>query len=406
MKTKLLYTFLLTLLTAGIQAQSFWSEDSDGDLSDDAAAPSGVFTLVAGNNTVTANQTGDPRDVDFFAFTVPAGMILEQLVVDAYNGADAQGFIGIDAGATSDIDFNNPSSGDLLGGTTYGTASIGTDILPAMGNLGGATGFTAPLAEGAYTIWLNQTGGLSEATLNFVVAESTVIWDEAIDGDLSDDGTNPTGAFTLTPDADNIVIANQVGNPRDVDFFTFTVPTDFQLDQLIVVDYVSGDDVAFIAIDEGATTDVDFNNPAAADLLGGTTYGTASIGNDILPAMGNLGGATGFTPPLPAGDYTIWLNQTGAISEVMLNFVLGEALSLDDNSLGNEIAIFPNPVQNNLQISSTENINSIAIFDILGKQINVSSNTSTMDVSSLASGVYLAQITTPTGTVTRKIIKE
>ena len=232
------------------------------------------------------------------------------------------------------------------------------------------------------------------------------VWDEASDGDLSDDGMNPSGPFELSLNG-NTFIANQTGNPRDVDFFTFTIPDGMELSELIVSDYDGTDDVAFIGIDSGTTTDVDFMNPDSGDLLGGTTYGTASIGNDILVAMGNLGGAEGFTPPLASGTYTIWLNQTGGLSESNLNFVVDETLSLEDNVLDQtNISISPNPAQNYFTANSSENIEEITLFDILGKKIKSVSNTTTVNISNLTNGIYLANIQTASGTITKKVIKQ
>lgn len=232
------------------------------------------------------------------------------------------------------------------------------------------------------------------------------VWDENSDGDLSDDGLNPSGPFELSLNG-NTFIANQTGTPRDVDFFAFTIPDGMELSELIVDNYNGVDDVAFIGIDSGATTDVDFTNPSAGDLLGGTSYGTASIGNDILTAMGNLGGADGFTPPLAAGTYTIWLNQTGGLSESTLNFVVDETLSVDDNSIDqNSISIFPNPAKNFIAVSSSENIEEITLFDILGKKILSARNTTTLDMSNLMNGIYLANIQTASGTTTKKVIKQ
>lgn len=247
---------------------------------------------------------------------------------------------------------------------------------------------------------------LSTFFILFCTGLNAQIWDEGTDGDLSNDGSNPSGVFVLEFGIDNTIIANQVGNPRDVDFFAFTVPQDFELQELVIEDYQSADNVAFMGIDSGVTTDVDFMNPMTGDLLGGATYGTASIGNDILPVMGNLGGATGFTPPLPAGDYTIWLNQTGLISEVTLNLVLGEVLGVDDNEARNRLSIHPNPTQGNLQVLSTESIENIELYTILGKEIMAIRNSSAMDISGLADGIYLARITTTSGTTTKKIIKQ
>jgi len=49
----------------------------------------------------------------------------------------------------------------------------------------------------------------------------------------------------------------------------------------------------------------------AAGLLGGDNYGPAEIGTDILAKMGIADlGATDFTPPLGAGDYAVWIQET------------------------------------------------------------------------------------------------
>lgn len=232
------------------------------------------------------------------------------------------------------------------------------------------------------------------------------LWDENVDGDLSNDNTNPSGAFVLEIGSTNTVIASQMLTPRDVDFFSFTVPENSVLQELIIEDYVSSDSTGFMGIDSGLTTDVDFMSPNPSVLLGGTTYGTSSIGNDILPAMGNLSGAEGFTPPLAAGDYTIWLNQTGSVSEVTINLVLEEVLSVNDNSLTNSISLFPNPAQNFIEISSSENIENVTLYNVLGKEVMTTSNSTNLNIASLASGIYLAHITTPAGIVTKKVIKQ
>lgn len=247
-------------------------------------------------------------------------------------------------------------------------------------------------------------------TLLLSVLYTTVqsqVWDEAVDGDLSDDALNPSGVFELT-EGSNIISANQVGNPRDVDFFAFTVPAGFELQQLIVTDYTGVDDVAFIGIDSGATSDIDFNNPIVGDLLGGTTYGSASIDTDILPIMGNLGGAVGFTAPLPEGTYTIWLNQTGGISEGTFDFVIGETLSVDDTIANNtSISLFPNPANSFINISSNQEIKSIDIYNVTGQLVGRNQNSNILDITALSSGIYLATVETLDGAVTTiRVIKE
>ena len=52
-------------------------------------------------------------------------------------------------------------------------------------------------------------------------------------------------------------------------------------------------------------------NPA--NLLGWSHFGpgNGTVGTDILDNIGAGAGAMGFVPPLPAGDYTFLIQQTG-----------------------------------------------------------------------------------------------
>ncbi len=82
-------------------------------------------------------------------------------------------------------------------------------------------------------------------------------------------------------------------------------------------------------------------------------------------------------------------------------------LGIEDN-LTSEISIFPNPVSNVLTIASpTVQIETIALYDILGNQLfnasEISENKTTLDISNYASGVYLLNINE---NITKKVIKE
>ncbi|MFK7982907.1 MAG: 3-coathanger stack domain-containing protein [Saprospiraceae bacterium] len=148
--------------------------------------------------------------------------------------------------------------------------------------------------------------------------------DTVTETDLSDDRMNPTVvAFSEAMDTISNCQKGSNPGPRDIDYFTFNVPKDTALSELVLKNYVPSDvatNKAFIGIQAGTTITVDPFNPSATELLGGLTYGTNHIGMDILPLMRNLG--IGFTTPLTAGDYTIWLNQTGPESCATLQFKL------------------------------------------------------------------------------------
>ncbi len=161
----------------------------------------------------------------------------------------------------------------------------------------------------------NDDDGVTEPPL------LTFDYNENLSGDLSSINTTPTALVFVG--GQNTITATQ--SSSDVDYFTFTVPAGYQLSQIVVDDYQSSDDAGFIGIVNGNTFTTDAMNTNASDLLGGLVYGVANRGNDILSDMGALPGAQGFTGALPSGNYSIWLNQTGATSETALNFVITKA---------------------------------------------------------------------------------
>lgn len=69
--------------------------------------------------------------------------------------------------------------------------------------------------------------------------------------------------------------------------------------------------------------------------------------------------------------------------------------------------IYPNPVQEILNLQGVETVESYIIFDITGKQL-AQANTSInqIDVSNLSNGVYWLQLNTLNGPVSKKFIKE
>lgn len=111
---------------------------------------------------------------------------------------------------------------------------------------------------------------------------------------------------------------------------------------------------------------------------------------------------------------TITAKNKGLIS--FSDFVIG--IAAQKITLGNEsfemnsfkIAVFPNPTSDVVTISSTQNIKSTSIFDLLGKQVfaaNAFSNETKIDLSQYNSGIYLVKIESENGkTETKKIIKK
>lgn len=98
------------------------------------------------------------------------------------------------------------------------------------------------------------------------------------------------------------------------------------------------------------------------------------------------------------------IDQTDTIMESYL----ATALSTE-TFLGSQLAITQNPIQNQLEIKTTDaiTIQTVHIIDSNGRMVmSKTSDGQSMDVSGLENGIYFAKIETNKGTVTKKIIKE
>ena len=135
-------------------------------------------------------------------------------------------------------------------------------------------------------------------------------YNEKKSGDLSNDRLTPT---TVKLKVGPNVIAGSFGTKNgatDRDYFTIKVPADHVLDAIILEPETTvGLNLSFIGVQDGKVITVPPVGGSPADLLGYTHFGESMEGTDILPAMGDGAGSKGFTPPLPAGTYTFWVQE-------------------------------------------------------------------------------------------------
>jgi len=153
-----------------------------------------------------------------------------------------------------------------------------------------------------------------------------VNYDESVDGIFSADRLNPTEF--LFGIGTNVIRASQGGSENSVDYFTITIPEGSNLVSIRLSGFTGATaNLAFIGVQEGDS----FTEPASgtnpANLLGGTTYGSADSFTNILDDIGDGGVGQGFSGPLGPGTYTFWLNQTGARTSVQLDFEVESTLS-------------------------------------------------------------------------------
>ena len=144
------------------------------------------------------------------------------------------------------------------------------------------------------------------------------IYDEAVNGDLSNDRLNPTllvaglGANTLTG---MTVTSSPLPGGRDFDYLSVTIPTGLLLSSVVLANY-SGDDLTFFGMLAGTPFTVPPTDPPETippRLLGWVHLRPDLIGSDLLPTMAAQtmpAPVIGFTAPLPAGDYSFWIQET------------------------------------------------------------------------------------------------
>lgn len=82
-------------------------------------------------------------------------------------------------------------------------------------------------------------------------------------------------------------------------------------------------------------------------------------------------------------------------------------LNGNDFSLSERLIIYPNPVSAILQIHTSENIliQNTIVYSLLGEEL-ISTSERTVDFSSFTKGVYLVEVSTDHGNITKKIVKE
>lgn len=132
---------------------------------------------------------------------------------------------------------------------------------------------------------------------------------EANTGDLSNDRLVPT---PISLDATDNHISGSISN-SDLDYFAITIAAGSSLAAVHLESYSSSNSRAFIGMQSGPAFSVAPVDAVAELLLGYTHFGFDNvIGHDLLAAMGANLGVIGFTAPLPAGTYTMWINQTEA----------------------------------------------------------------------------------------------
>lgn len=137
-------------------------------------------------------------------------------------------------------------------------------------------------------------------------------FDEARDGDASNDRFDPT--LVGLSGGLNAIRGFSGQSPtvdvHDLDYITITVPDGFQLSRFMLQNADVGGAFSFVGLQAGpiVTIPADWTS-LETPLLGWSHFGSADVGQDLLPFMAVSPGSVGFGGPLPSGTYALWIME-------------------------------------------------------------------------------------------------
>lgn len=159
---------------------------------------------------------------------------------------------------------------------------------------------------------------------------------------------------------------------------------------------------------EGGTT-----TPSWFELNSTNTYTTVGQWQDLVfyfPAANSTYQRVGLMPdfedPLVAGaDRIIYFD------DITINNSPTPITAATESYLTGRVSLYPNPANNSLFIDSMEDLNSVSIFSLDGRQVatfnKVVEGTNNLNIENLSKGIYMVHFTAKNGaTLTQKLIKE
>jgi len=282
-------------------------------------------------NGITATLTAS--SATSITATVPTGATTGKITVEVTGQTTATSatdftVVSADAPTISSITPASIYSGlgqsvTIAGSNFTGATSVTFNgVNAATYTVNSSTQITATPATSATTgpVVVTTGSGTGSSTLTVTALDSS----ESVVGDYSNSTNAPT-SFNLGTSTK--LLAGTVGG--EADYVTFTVPVGYRLNGLNLKYFsYTTDQVAFVALDGGTTWSA---GQTTTDMIGYSHFGTPDLNTDLLTKM-NVAGSY-----LPAGDYTLWVQQLGAANTYVLEFELGVApgltLSLNPTSV-------------------------------------------------------------------------
>jgi len=173
-----------------------------------------------------------------------------------------------------------------------------------------------------------------------VPASAALVWDEAVNGDLSTNPAAPTPlAFAIN--GNTVIGTLSSASAVDRDYITFTVPVGEMLTGITLLAF-SPNNIAFSSLNVGPTSLV----PSAATdpfFMSGIHITAADIGFNLMTFFDtrNVTSNSLPGPQLGAGTYCFLIQQTNPITQpYSLNFILTAPVATDNTTWGAVKALY------------------------------------------------------------------
>ena len=145
------------------------------------------------------------------------------------------------------------------------------------------------------------------------------------------------------------------------------------------------------------------------DISAGMSLATMEMkvaGQDVIPALSAFTDSAGTVPTSLGG-----INYYSAAGT---NAMYIDDMVFSDTNVGTQdfatkgFSVYPNPVNNVMNLQANENISKVAIYNVLGQEVysaKINAMTSSVDMSSMASGAYFVKVNINGTEGTVKVIK-
>lgn len=191
-----------------------------------------------------------------------------------------------------------------------------------------------------------------------------------------DPGAATSTGNTIT--AQMVTVTELAANPNDYEAEYVTL-TEATIDTATNTDWVTG-------------TEYGLTTPEGAYTFRTTFFDADYIGTAVPTEAQNI---SGIITERNDGDYFITARDVTDFEEFLS---IGETTAVT-------IAMFPNPASDQITISTGVNTAmNVSIFEITGKKVIETTTANPIDVSALASGVYVVQVADATSSTTAKLV--